>query len=253
MIDDRKLHQLEAKIDAWRTKVKGDEERKTFAEVFDRNTLLLIAKLINDGILETVDYPVSTGKEGNVFHGTGPDGAVAIKIYRVNTSTFRNMANYVLGDSRFRNVRRTQRDIIFAWAQKEYKNLLGMRAAGARVPKAIEQRNNVLVMTYIGDETRPAPRLREVKLNDAAAGLADLVETMKAIRKAGLVHGDLSEYNVLVWEGRMWVIDCGQAVPLKHGHAEEWFLRDCRNVARYFRRLGVDTSPEALAKEVKDG
>lgn len=251
MFDERKLRRLEAQIDAWRTKVKGDEERKTYDEVFDRATLLLIAKLINDGVVETVDYPVSTGKEGNVFHGTARDGAVALKIYRVNTATFRSMADYVLGDPRFRNVRRAKRDIIYAWAQKEYKNLLGMRAAGARVPQAIEQRNNILVMTYVGDETRPAPLLREVRLDDVSAGLADLVETMKAIRKAGLVHGDLSEYNVLVWDGYLWVIDCGQAVPLEHGRAEEWFLRDCRNVARYFNRLGADTSPEALAKEVR--
>jgi len=253
MIDDRRMRQLDARIDEMRTRVKGADDRKTYDEVFDKATLLLIAKLINDGIIETVDYPVSSGKEGNVFHATGPEGALALKIYRVNTATFRNMANYVLGDPRFKNVRRTQRDIIFAWAQKEYKNLLGMHAAGARVPKAIEQRKNILVISYIGDETRPAPLLREVVLEDPSAALADLVGSMKAIRRAGLVHGDLSEYNVLVWDGYLWVIDCGQAVPLRHGHADEWFLRDCRNVARYFRRLGVDTSDERLAKEIVGG
>jgi RIO kinase 1 len=126
-----------------------------------------------------------------------------------------------------------------------------MAAAGARVPKAIDQRKNILVMSYVGDETRPAPLLREVRLEDPAAGLEDLIESMRAIQKAGLVHGDLSEYNVLVWDGHLWVIDCGQAVPLAHGHAEEWFLRDCANVARYFRRLGVDVTPKGLADRVR--
>ena len=254
MIDERAIRRLEGKIDAWRTRVKDDDERKTYDEVFDKQTLLLIAKLMNDGVFTTVDYPVSTGKEGNVFHATARDGgALALKIYRVGNATFKNIANYIIGDSRFRNVRRSHKEIIYAWAQKEYKNLLGMAASGARVPKAIEQRRNVLVMSYLGDETRPAPLLREVRLDDPRAGFEDLVETMRAIRKAGLVHGDLSEYNVLVWDGHLWVIDCGQAVPLAHGHAEEWFLRDCANVARYFRRLGVDVDAAGLAERVRGG
>ncbi len=254
MIDERAIRRLEGKIDAWRTRVKDDDERKTYDEVFDKQTLLLIAKLMNDGVFTTVDYPVSTGKEGNVFHATARDGgALALKIYRVGNATFKNIANYIIGDSRFRNVRRSHKEIIYAWAQKEYKNLLGMAAAGARVPKAIEQRKNILVMSYLGDESGPARLLREVRLDDPRAGFEDLVETMRAIRKAGLVHGDLSEYNVLVWDGHLWVIDCGQAVPLAHGHAEEWFLRDCANVARYFRRLGVDVDAAGLAERVRGG
>jgi len=252
MFDERKVRQLEAQIDKWRMRVKDDDERKTYDEVFDKQTLLLIAKMISDGVFSSVDYPVSTGKEGNVFHATGPgDVPLALKIYRVSNATFKNIARYIIGDSRFRNVRRTQRDIIHAWAQKEYKNLLGMAAAGARVPKAIEQERNILVMSYIGDETRPAPMLREVRLDDPQAGFEDLLESMRAIHKAGLVHGDLSEYNVLVWDGHLWVIDCGQAVPLAHGHATEWFERDCRNVARYFTKLGVETTADALAKAVR--
>jgi len=252
MIDDRALQQLERKIDSWRSRVRDADERKTYDEVFDQQTLLLIAKLINDGVVSTVDYPVSTGKEGNVFHATTADGTgLAMKIFRVGNAGFKNIANYIIGDSRFRNVRRTRKDIIYAWAQKEYKNLLGMAASGARVPKAIDQRKNILVMSYLGDETRPAPLLREVRLEDPAAGLEDLMESMRAIQKAGLVHGDLSEYNVLVWEDHLWVIDCGQAVPLAHGHADEWFLRDCGNVARYFRHLGLDVTAKGLAERVR--
>ena len=251
MLDDHALQQLERKIDSWKSRVRDADDRKTYDEVFDKQTLLLIAKLINDGTLATVDYPVSTGKEGNVFHATAPDGgALALKIFRVGNAQFKNIANYIIGDSRFRNVRRTRKDIIYAWAQKEYKNLLGMAAQGARVPKAIDQRKNILVMSYLGDETRPAPLLREVKVDDPKAALEDLLETLRAIRKAGLVHGDLSEYNVLVWDGHLWVIDCGQAVPLEHGHAEEWFARDCANIARYFRHLGVDVTAATLAKQI---
>src|SRR2546428_12882230 len=139
MIDDRAIHRLERQIDSWRSRSRDGDERKTYDEVFDQRTLLLLAKMINDGVLATVDYPVSTGKEGNVFHATARDGsALALKIYRVSNATFKNIANYIIGDSRFRNVRRTRKDIIYAWAQKEYKNLLGMAAAGAPAPSAID-------------------------------------------------------------------------------------------------------------------
>ncbi|OGS51067.1 MAG: hypothetical protein A3K65_02510 [Euryarchaeota archaeon RBG_16_68_12] len=252
MFDEKRLRLIEERIPGLKRTGKDDDQRKTYDEVFDQRTLLLIAKLINDGVLSTVDYPVATGKEGNVFHATTPEGgAVALKIYRVNTATFKNIIRYIEGDSRFKHVRKTRRDVIEAWARKEYKNLMGMAAAGARVPKALAQRSNVLVMSYVGDEGQPAPELRHVTLEDPVAAYEDLVGTMKTIRKAGLVHGDLSEYNVLVWDGQLWVIDCGQAVPLEHGQAEEWFKRDCANVARYFRRLGVETSAEALEKEVR--
>ena len=252
MIDDRAIHRLERQIDSWRSRSRDGDERKTYDEVFDQRTLLLIAKLINDGVLATVDYPVATGKEGNVFHATTRDGAaLALKIYRVSNSTFKTIATYIQGDSRFRNIGRGHRAMIYAWAQKEYKNLLGMSAAGARVPKAIEQRNNILAMSYIGDETRPAPSLREVRLDDPVAGFEDLLETMRAIHRGGLVHGDLSEYNVLVWEGHLWVIDCGHAVPHAHPRSEEWFLRDCTNISRYFHRLGVETDPKSLGERIR--
>ena len=253
MIDERKLRALEARIDAWRMRVKDANDRKTYDEVFDRPTLFAIAKLVNDGVLETLDYPVSTGKEGNVFHGTGENGAVAVKIYRVSNATFKNLGKYIVGDPRFKGVKRTTRGMVEAWAQKEYRNLLKMTDAGARVPKPIDLRAHILVMEYIGDDTRPAPLLREVAVADSAGVFDEVRASMKAIRKAGLVHGDLSEYNVLMWDGHPVIIDCGQAVPLQHPNADEWFRRDCGNVARYFRRLGVDTDASRLEAEVRAG
>ena len=150
------------------------DDRKTYDEVFDRPTLMAIAKLINDAILETLDYPVSTGKEGNVFHGTGPRGAVAVKIYRVSNATFKHLGKYIVGDPRFKGVKRNTRGMVEAWAQKEYRNLRRMSGAGARVPRPIDQRNHVLVMEYIGDETRPAPLLRQVALDDPVAVFAEV-------------------------------------------------------------------------------
>jgi RIO kinase 1 len=220
--------------------------------VFDHAALLTIASLIGDGVISTLDYPVSTGKEANVFHGTDASGrAKALKIYRIATATFRNIALYIEGDPRFRRVKRGTKPTIFAWAQKEYKNLVRMGDAGVRVPDPERVLDNVLVMEYIGDESRPAPTLREVALEDPGAVYEDVVANLKAIRKSGLVHADLSEYNFLWWQDRVVVIDVGQAVPLDHPHADEWFRRDVTNVARFFKKLGVDTTPTRLEQVLR--
>lgn len=254
MIDDRRLRLLESQVDALRVREKDSDTRKTYDQVFDRAALLTIASLMTDGVISTLDYPVSTGKEANIFHATDPDGrAKAVKIYRIATATFRNIAVYIDGDPRFKRVKRATRPTIFAWAQKEYKNLVRMDDAGTRVPKPQRVEDNVLVMEYIGDETQPAPTLREVALDRPEETYADVLANMRAIRKAGLVHADLSEYNLLYWNAQVVVIDVGQAVTLDHPRAEEWFQRDVSNIARFFRRLRVSATPAALEKSVREG
>jgi RIO kinase 1 len=158
---------------------------------------------------------------------------------------------YIEGDPRFKRVKRGTKPTIFAWAQKEYKNLVRMGDAGVRVPDPERVLDNVLVMEYIGDESGPAPSLREVALEDPGAVYEDVVANLIAIRKSGLVHADLSEYNLLWWEDRVVVIDVGQAVPLDHPHADEWFRRDVTNIARFFKRLRVDTTPARLEQVLR--
>ena len=247
MLDEREMRSLETQVDALRTKEKDSESRKTYDQVFDHPALMCLAKLISAGVLSTLDYPVSTGKEASVFHGTDPKGsAVAVKIYRVNNATFRNIARYIEGDPRFKGVKRGTKPTVLAWARKEHKNLLRMAEAGVRVPRPRALEQNILVMDYIGDEERPAPLIRNVDLDDPDAVYRDVVANMRGIRNAALVHADLSEYNMLFWQDAVVIIDVGQAVPLEHHRAAEWFRRDLENVARYFRRLGVETSADAL-------
>src|SRR5881398_644674 len=163
MFDDRQMRHLETQVDALRTKQKDSATRKTYDQVFDQAALPTIASLISDGVISTLDYPVSTGKEANVFHATDAAGrAKALKIYRINTATFRNIALYIEGDPRFKRVKRATKPTIFAWAQKEYKNLVRMGDAGVRVPIPERVLDNVVVMEYIGDETQPAPSLGSV-------------------------------------------------------------------------------------------
>ena len=252
-LDDRKLALLEERVQILRRREKDADQRKTYDQVFDQTTLLAVYKLISDGVISTVDYPVSTGKEGNVFHATTPTGGAALKIYRVNTATFRSLSEYLQGDPRFKRIGRTFREMVSVWAQKEFKNLQRMREASVRVPEPRFVHQNCLLMEYVGDDTMPARVIREVVLEDVNAVYADVVASMAAMRKAGLVHGDLSEYNLLWWGDHPWVIDCAQAVPFAHPRSDDWFRRDVANIARYFSRLGVDTDAKRLEARLRGG
>jgi RIO kinase 1 len=250
-LDDGKLRLLEARIDALKMKDKDTEHRKTVDGVFDQQTLLSLYKLFTDGILDTLEYPVSTGKEGNVFKATSSEGNRAVKIYRLSTATFKRISDFIIGDPRFKGLSRNHRKIIFAWAQKEYKNLVRMAKTGTRVPAPVASHDNILVMAYIGDDYAPAPLLKDVVVSNAEWVFKDVVRNMVRIQKARLVHGDLSEYNILMWRGWPYIIDVGQGVPLDHPMSSEWRARDVKNVCRYFRKLGVEASEEDVMAKLE--
>jgi RIO kinase 1 len=241
---DDAFHALERKIHQIKLKEYGaveDQDRKTVDEVFDKPALLTIYKLMTDGLIETIDFPISTGKEANVFRVTSPDGDFyALKIYRTSNLTFKRIARYIEGDPRFKGIHGSRRKVIFAWATKEFRNLQRLREAKVRVPEPIKFSQNMLVMEYIGEDGNPAPSLREVDLEDPAKTYKTIVKYMKlAYKKAELVIGDLSEYNILMQYGEPVIIDVGQGLMLEHPNAKEFLLRDVENINRFFRSYDV--------------
>jgi len=232
-------------IEKVKMREKDSEDRKTCDEVFDKGTLLAIYKLICDGYFKILDFPISTGKEGNVFRAVKDDGTyVAVKIYRVSTLTFRSISRYIYGDPRFRGTKR-RRLLIATWAKKEFKNLMRARDAGVRVPRRIRQWENVLVMEYIGDDIGPAPLIKDVDLDDPERYFEILKNAIRNLYVNGkMVHGDISEYNVMVFREEPVIIDWAQGVVIQHPMAMEWLRRDIRNILRYFSRIGVKVPSE---------
>ena len=233
---------LERHVDALKTDKTGDE-KQTDGEVFDKKTLMTIYDFMTAGYIDSVHYPISTGKEGNVFYVTDEDGdPFALKIYRTSTSTFKRVAKYIEGDPRFRGITGNRWKMIYAWTNKEYRNLQRYRENGIRVPEPIEFDKNCLLMEYIGDENGPAPQLRNAVMKRPNMVYKDVVSfIVDGYRKAHLVHGDLSEYNILMFKDRPILIDCGQALTADHFNAKEFLMRDISNVNRFFRSRDVDT------------
>ncbi|MGQ9625134.1 MAG: serine protein kinase RIO [Candidatus Bathycorpusculaceae bacterium] len=223
-------------------KEKRSEEYEVLEEVFDRSTLMVIYDFMNKGTISEIHGVVKAGKESRVYWGKDKDGnELAIKIYLTVSAEFRKgILKYIEGDPRFKGVRRDTRSLIFAWAQKEFKNLEQAIAAKVRVPKPIAVKNNVLIMEFIGKNGVCAPSMKEkTPKNPERVYKIILGFLQRLYRKAELVHGDISEYNVMIWKGRPVLFDVSQAVPLSHPMATFLLYRDLNNLNKFFSRLGV--------------
>jgi RIO kinase 1 len=224
-------------------KEKRSEEYEALEEVFDRSTLMVIYNFLNKGTINEIHGVVRAGKESRVYWGKDKQGnELAIKIYLTGSAEFRKgMTKYIEGDARFKHVKHDTRSLIFAWAQKEFKNLEQATAAKVRVPKPIAVKNNVLIMEFIGKDGVQAPTLRDLPLKNPAKTYETLLEYLRRLYSgAELVHGDMSEYNVMLLRGRPVIFDVSQAVPISHPLAAFMLNRDLANVNRFFKRLGVE-------------
>jgi RIO kinase 1 len=218
-------------------------ERAVLEEVFDRSTLMTIYNLLNKGTIDEIYGAVKAGKEARIYWGRDSERReLAIKIYLTTSAEFKKgMLPYIEGDPRFAHVRRGTRSLVYAWAQKEFKNLRRAHDAGIRVPRPIDVKNNVLIMEFIGENGESAPLLKEVPLPNPRKVYRQLLTSVKKLyQKAELVHADLSEYNIMFWEDEPVLFDISQAVPLRHPMASKFLRRDLENLHRYFRKLGVD-------------
>jgi RIO kinase 1 len=166
---------------------------------------------------------------------------LAVKIYLTSSAEFlKGMRKYIEGDRRFKNIKHDTRSLIFTWAQKEFRNLEQASRAKVPVPKPIAVEKNVLVMEFIGKDGVSAPSLKEQLPRVPEKVYYLLLTYLKRLyRKADLVHGDLSEYNIMVWNGHPVLFDMSQSVPTSHPLAGSFLRRDLENVNKFFSRLGV--------------
>ena len=226
------------------------ERFKLESEVFDKQTLMLLSSMMSKGTINNVDYPISTGKEANVFRATTPSGShLAVKIYKIETTHFMNRKEYMFGDPRFKKFRRNERDLVNAFAQKEFKNLQICEKAGVHSPRPLLQVKNILVMEFLGEEGLPYTPLNTLG-PESITQLKSILKDVKKMYEAGLVHADLSEYNVLVGPAP-YLIDFGQGVILAHPNADKYLERDVYNIVSYFAKYGFKMEVDAALKYVK--
>jgi RIO kinase 1 len=222
---------------------KEGMDRKTTDLLFDSRTLKAIYEVMGKLDIDYIDYPISTGKESGVFKAYIHGKPVAVKIYKMSTLKFGKIETYIRGDYRFAKEKLSRGNVVYVWAKKEFTNLTEIRKAGVLCPVPIGYHKNILVMSYIGTRELPAPILKDADF-DSEKVFGDVIRMMTdTYRKANLVHADLSEYNMLYYRKKVYFIDVGQSVNIKHPSAEIFLRRDIFNICTFFRKYGIESNP----------
>ncbi|HZU75084.1 MAG TPA: RIO1 family regulatory kinase/ATPase [Acidimicrobiales bacterium] len=211
---------------------------------------------------------LKTGKEADVHLVERRVGdrvnILAAKRYRsLDERMFRNDARY--RQSRRTGIRRvdlamargTRAGMAFRadqWVQAEFDALCRLWAAGVSVPYPVQRLGHEIMVEYLGDESGAAPRLVATKPSgpEAEALFAQLMEILARMAALGVVHGDLSPYNLLVWHGRLYAIDFPQAVdPILNPDGMGLLERDVANCCSWFAKRGVESAdPGRVLSEV---
>lgn len=216
-------------------------DRKTEGLVFDKRTIDAIFQVFKEFRIRSLDFPISSGKEALVFKIISEKGPMVMKIFKMSTLKFQNIQKYIDGDPRFKNYHKTRGNIVYLWARKEFSNLQLCRDTGIKVPEPIGFKENILLMGYVGTKKSPAPKLKDVSEDKREKYTTHaMIQYREMVEKAGIVHADFSEYNILCHMGKSYIIDVGQAVSVKHPMAEEFMKRDLENMKNYCARNNME-------------
>ncbi len=216
--------------------------------VFDQFTDRNIFKLISEGHFDGLIGPINLGKESNTFVAKKGDEKVLLKIYRLQNCDFNRMYDYIKYDPRYQHLKKRRREIIFAWCQREFRNLLKARELGIAVPKPITFKFNILVMELIGD---PAPKLKDMPPSNPQECYEKILLSMKKLYKSGLVHSDLSPFNILMENDIPYIIDWSQCTSKENPLAKEYLKRDIKNIYHYFNKFNLSITLEQMEKKIK--
>ena len=245
---------------------------------FEREMILnYLGDFYDSHVLTDVLQRVKGGKEANVYccraHPEVGTDLLAAKLYRPrmlrnlrNDARYRQGRDYldefgkVIGDDRLMVAIRKgssygKQAAHTSWLQHEYTALELLHQAGCSVPRPVAVGNNTILMEYIGDLDQSAPTLHEVHLTySQARTLFDrLLVDLNKMLAVGRVHGDLSSFNVLYWQGEGRIIDLPQTVdPRQNADAWDIFQRDVTRLCQYFQRYGLGRHPLRLAGELWD-
>ena len=237
---------------------KDKADRATAELVLDQRTRMILLQMINRGVVSEIHGAISTGKEANVYGAVlhpesedEPSAQRAIKVYKTSILVFKDRERYITGEHRFKggSEKGNNRKMVKLWAEKEFRNLRRLHVAGIPCPEPVKLKLHVLIMGFLGDRRGWAfPRLRDVQFDgdDADQQWHRLyVQLLGVMRKmyqvCRLVHADLSEYNILYNDGKLYIIDVSQSVEPDHPRSLEFLRMDIKNVGDFFRRKGVDT------------
>ncbi len=234
----------------------GKEFLKAYKNVFDSYTINSIWNLITQRKIEGLESPIKIGKESNVFSALTKDNErLALKVYRINSCDFFKMSRYLSMDKRFKPTKR-RIQIILLWAKREFINLKKAYECGVSVPRPVAFKNNVLVSEFIGEKFPNPPyaaKLLKDSYKNAEKLYNQIIENVRQLyQKAKLVHGDLSEFNILNYNGKIVLIDLSHAISSESAEAHNLLKRDIEKIIKFFRKKGIKKNLNEVLRYIKE-
>ncbi|KAG5875520.1 hypothetical protein JTB14_013675 [Gonioctena quinquepunctata] len=226
------------------------EDQATAVFGVDEFTRLILYKMVNNQLLERVNGVISIGKEAVILHAdSDPSFPLAteelpkecvIKVFKTTLSEFKQRDKYIKDDHRFKDRigKQTARKTVHIWAEKEMANLMRLQRAGIPCPQVVTLKKHVLVMSFIGEDHRPAPKLKDARMKEV-----DYIIAYDEV---------IEEYNILWHNKQCYFIDVSQSVEPSHENAFHFLYRDCQNVINFFSKKGVPGvhTPDELFKYI---
>ena len=237
-----------------------------------------LSNAYRDKLISDVLYQVKVGKEANVYACTAgaaaPDGVemIAAKLYRPRMFRhLRNDAAYKIGrlthNREGKQVRRNSgveratkkktafgQDLEFAnWIGHEYRMQTKLYEEGGAVPRPLIHSGNTILMDFYGDKRSPASTLNDVILDDGEAQplFNEVIDNVRLMLALNHVHGDLSPYNILYWQGDIAIIDFPQMVDATvNPNGQKFLIRDVERIVEYFEPYGVSADAQAISLDL---
>ena len=223
-----------------------------------------IQPLVAEGLVDEVIRQLMSGKEATVYIVRCGEGIRCAKVYKdIHQRSFRKNASYQEGRKvkNSRQARAMEKGSRYgrqkqeeAWQSAEVDALYRLAAAGVRVPQPHLCYEGVLLMDLVTDaDGNPAPRLNDIELSAelALAYHAELLKQVVRMLCAGIIHGDLSEYNILVGSDGPVIIDLPQAIDASaNNHASQMLQRDVENLANYFGQYAPELRTTDYGMEI---
>jgi RIO kinase 1 len=215
--------------------------------LFQNPVQQLLDSLAKKGFLLEIVSELKSGKEVTVYMVKLNGELVAMKLYHQN-SQLKTKHEYLEG--KFFQKKSEEKAVNSKtklgkelnknnWIKREFSLMQKLFQKKAKIPKPIFQLENAIFMELIGDNMQLARRLVDVKLEASLANFffTKILENIRIFLDCGIVHGDLSAYNILVWREDFWIIDLPQAIDIRLNNNKEKFLkRDLKNLVSYFSK-----------------
>ena len=204
----------------WKRRELRAGRRSRYVEVKEVSLDTVTADAIENGLVDEIVAMLGTGKEADVYLGLWKDAPLVLKVYRLHRTPHKKKA--VMGYAV---------DRMGAIAAREFTILQKAYRAGVPVPTPARRVDNMFTMRFLGGEAK-APLLKDVELDRPEEVAKHAIDLVERLLEAFIVHGDLSQYNLLYWNDRLFVIDFPQAVDFssnvdRHIRLEEANLFFC--------------------------